>query len=72
MNVAKIDWSCPEERRRWEEQNGETLRKWAALSLTEKIKIIEEMEKVARTFHDGKLPQSPDEPRERTTFQKLQ
>jgi hypothetical protein len=68
MNVPKIDWSCPEERRRWEEQNGEKLLEWAALSLTEKIKIMEEMEEVARAFHGGKLPPSPDEHEERTTL----
>ena len=56
MSVPKIDWSCPEERRNWKEQNTETLRRWAALSLTEKIKIIEEMEQVARSIHGGKLP----------------
>ena len=68
MSVPKIDWFCPEERRNWEEQNTETLRRWAALSLTEKIKIIEEMEQVARSIHGGKLPPSPEEHEERTTL----
>ena len=68
MSVPKIDWSCPEERRRWEEQNIETLRKWAALSFTEKIKIVEEMEEVARSFHGGTLPRSADDHAERTAL----
>lgn len=59
VSVPKIDWFCPEERRRWEDQNIETLRKWAALSFTERIRILEEMEEVARSIHGGKLPPSP-------------
>jgi hypothetical protein len=68
MNVPKIDWFCPEERKRWEQQNPETLRNWAQLSLTERIKIVEEMEEVARSIQGRKLPPSPDEHEERTTL----
>jgi hypothetical protein len=68
MSVPKIDWFSPEERKRWEQQNGETLRKWAALSLTERIKLVEEMEAAARSIHGGKLPPSSDEHEERTTL----
>jgi len=68
MNVPKIDWSCFEERRRWEEQNRETLLKWAALSFTEKIKIVEKMNEIARTFHSGRLPPSADEHEESSTL----
>jgi hypothetical protein len=66
MSLPKIDWLSPDVRRRWEEQNVETLRKWATLSLTEKIKIAEEMEEIGRTFHGGKFPDLTDEHDERT------
>lgn len=68
MNVPKIDWSCFEERKRWERANPETLQEWAALSLTEKIKLLEEMEEIARSFHGGKLPPSADEREELTNW----
>jgi hypothetical protein len=49
------------ERELWKRHNIESLLEWADLPFTKKIQMLEEMEEVARAFHGGKLPPSPDE-----------
>lgn len=41
------------ERKAWEKHNIETLREWRAISFTDKIRILEEMEDLARSTHGG-------------------
>ena len=50
-----------EDRKRWERQNIADLLEAANLPFTQKIRMIEEFEELARSIHRGKLPPSPDE-----------
>jgi hypothetical protein len=50
-----------EERKLWRQQNIADLLECADLPFTKKILMLEQMEEVARAFHGGKLPPSPDE-----------
>jgi hypothetical protein len=50
-----------EERKLWRQQNIADLLECADLPFTKKIQMLEQMEEVARAFHGGKLPPSPDE-----------
>lgn len=61
VNSPIIKEISPEERKLWEQHNIQTLREWRAIPFTTKIQMIEELEEVARAFHGGKLPPSPDE-----------
>lgn len=49
----------PRERALWRKHNLETLREWRAIPFTKKIRMIEELEKLARSMHKGELPQDP-------------
>lgn len=61
MKAESVKPISPEERRRWEKHNLETLREWRAFPLGEKIRMIEELEKLAHSIHGDKLPQTLDE-----------
>jgi hypothetical protein len=61
MNQPSIKPISPEDRKLWEKQNLADLLYWADLPFTQKIQMLEDMEEVARAFHGGKLPPSPDE-----------
>jgi hypothetical protein len=61
MNRSSLKPISAEDRKRWERQNLADLLYWADLPFTTKIQILEDMEEVARAFHGGKLPRSPDE-----------
>ena len=61
MSEPNIRPISPEERKLWERHNLDTLREWRALTFTEKIKMLEEMEEVARAFQGGKLRRTADE-----------
>jgi hypothetical protein len=50
-----------EERKRWKLQNIADLLRDADLPFRDKLQMIEGMVEVARAFHHGKLPPSPDE-----------
>jgi hypothetical protein len=63
MNRTSIKPISAEDRKRWERQNLADLLYWADLPFTTKIQMLEDMEEVARAFHGGKLPPSPDEHR---------
>ena len=68
MNKA-LNKSLPSaEKELWRRHHIESLLSWAGLSLTKKIEMLEEMEKLARSMHGGKLPRSADEHEERTTL----
>jgi hypothetical protein len=66
MSAPTIKPISPEERKLWEAHNIQTLREWRAIPFSRKIQMLEEMEEVARAFHGGKLPPSPDEHEEST------
>ena len=68
MSAPTIKPISPEERKLWEAHNIQTLREWRAIPFSRKIQMLEEMEEVARAFHGGELPPSPDEHEERTTL----
>jgi hypothetical protein len=68
MSAPKVKSIAPEERKLWEQHNIETLREWREISFTRKIQMLEDMEEVARAFHGGKLPPSPDEHEERRSL----
>lgn len=55
MSAPKMNPISPEERKLWD-HNIETLREWRAISFTDKIKMIEELEEVVRTMQGGELP----------------
>ncbi len=59
--LAKHGISREQEKEMWRQQNIADLLYWADFPFTEKIKMIEGMEEVARSIHGGKLPSSPDE-----------
>jgi hypothetical protein len=61
MSAPNIKAISAEDRKRWERQNLADLLYWADLPFTDKIRMLEELEEVARAFHGGKLPRSPDE-----------
>ena len=61
MSVPKIYKISDEERKLWEEHNIQTLREWRAIPFTEKIRMVEEMEALARSIHGGELPIPPSE-----------
>lgn len=61
MSRQSVKPISPEDRKRWEQQNLADLLYWADLPFTKKIQMLEDMEEVARAFHGGKLPLSPDE-----------
>ena len=50
-----------EEKKMWRRHHIESRLEDAALSFTEKIKVLEDLEEVARAFHGGKLPRTADE-----------
>jgi hypothetical protein len=50
-----------EEKKMWRRHNVESRLEDAALSFAEKIKVLENLEEVARAFHGGKLPRTADE-----------
>lgn len=60
--------SSKEEKEAWRRHRIESLLEWDSLPFTRKIQMVEEMEEVARAFHGGKLPNSPDEHEERITL----
>jgi hypothetical protein len=49
------------EERMWRAHRREQLIHWASSTFAQKIAMLEDMEEVARAFHHGKLPPSPDE-----------
>jgi hypothetical protein len=61
MSAPTVRPISAEERKLWEQHNIETLREWASLPFTTKIQMVEELEKLARSMHGGKLPPSLDE-----------
>jgi hypothetical protein len=60
--------SVEKEKEAWRKHHIASLLEWADLPLTKKIEMLEDMEKVARSIHGGKLPPSPDEHEERSTL----
>jgi hypothetical protein len=65
---SKSELSLEEEKEAWRRHHIESLLESASLPFSKKIQMLEEMEEVARVFHGGKLPPSPDEHEERTTL----
>jgi hypothetical protein len=63
---SKSELSLEEEKEAWRRHHIESLLESAALPFSKKIQMLEEIEEVARAFHGGKLPRSPDEHEERT------
>ena len=63
---AKYGISPEKEREMWRQQNRADLLYWADLPFTKKIQMLEDMEEVAKAFHGGKLPPSPDEHEEQS------
>ena len=61
MSAPTIKEISDHERELWRQQNIADLLYWADFSLTEKIKMVEGMEEVARSIHGGKLPVPPSE-----------
>lgn len=63
MNKSSIQHEISPEREKemWRQHNIDSLLQWASLPFTTKIEMLEGMEEVARAFHGGKLPRSPDE-----------
>jgi hypothetical protein len=61
MSAPKVKPITAKERKLWEQHNVETLREWAALPFAEKIKMVEELEKLARSIHGEKFLSSTDE-----------
>lgn len=61
MNRSSLKPISVEDRKRWERQNLADLLYWADLPFTRKIQMLEDMEEVAKAFHGGRLPPSPDE-----------
>jgi hypothetical protein len=70
MNAVNLRSISPEDRKRWEDHNIQTLREWRAIPFTEKIRMLEEMEDLARSMHGGKLPSKPSESENGTTVEK--
>lgn len=69
MTKAKHSSPTPEqEKAAWRKHRIESLVEWANLPLTRRVQMLEEMEEVARSIHGGKLPLSPDEHEEQTTW----
>ena len=66
MSESSIKPISPEDRKLWEKQNLADLLYWADLPFTQKIQMLEDLEEVARAFHGGKLPPSPDEHQEKS------
>jgi hypothetical protein len=64
---AKYGISAEKERKMWTAHRREQLLCWASLPFAKKIQMLEDMEEVARAFHGGKLPPSPDEHREQSS-----
>jgi hypothetical protein len=60
--------SPEKEKELWRQHHIDSLLEWADLPFTRKIQMLEDMVEVARAFHGGKLPLSPDEHDERTTL----
>jgi len=65
---SKSELSPEEEKEAWRRHHIESLLESASLPFSRKIQMLEEMEEVARAFHGGELPPSPDEHEERTTL----
>ncbi len=63
MSAPSIRPISPEERKLWEKHNLDTLREWRALSFTDKIRMLEEMEELVRAFPGGRLPRTANEQR---------
>jgi hypothetical protein len=61
MSVPKIHKISDEERKLWREHNLQTLREWRAIPFAQKIRMVEEMEELARSIHGGELPMPPSE-----------
>ena len=59
--LAKYGISAEQEREMWRAHRREQLVCWAGLPFAQKIRMLEDMEEVARAFHGGKLPRSADE-----------
>jgi len=58
--------SPEKEKELWRQHHIDSLLEWADLPFTRKIQMLEEMAEVARAFHGGKLPPSPDEHQEKS------
>jgi hypothetical protein len=63
---SKSELSLEEEKQAWQRHSIESPLESASLPFSRKIQMLEEMEEVARAFHGGKLPPSPDEHEDRT------
>jgi hypothetical protein len=61
MSSDSINPISAEDRALWRRHNIADLLAYADLPLTRKIRMLEDMEEVARAFHKGKLPRSADE-----------
>ena len=70
MTNLLAEYGISEERERamWREQNRKDLLENASLPLGKKIDLLEGMIDMARSMHGGKLPKSPDEHEELTTW----
>lgn len=58
--------SPEKEKELWRQHHIDSLLEWADLPFTRKIQMLEDMVEVARAFHGGKLPPSPDEHQEKS------
>jgi hypothetical protein len=61
MSAPLIYPISDEDRQLWAEQNIADLLETADLPFARKIQMLEEMDEVIRSIHQGKLPPSPDE-----------
>jgi hypothetical protein len=66
--LANHGISAEREAAMWREQNRKDLLYSAFWPLAKKIEAVEEMIKLARSMHGGKLPSSPDEHEEISTW----
>ena len=57
----KMGISSKQKMEMWRRHHIESLLESAGRSFTDKIRMLEGMEEVARAFHGGKLPRSADE-----------
>ena len=58
--------SPEKEKELWRQHHIDSLLEWADLPFARKIQMLEDMAEVARAFHGGKLPPSPDEHQEKS------
>ena len=61
MSKSKVAPISDAEREMWRKQNVADLLYWADFSFTQRIKMVEGLEQVARSIHGSKLPSSLDE-----------